>query len=451
MSRTFLTILSLFIALSIANAQEGSLTYLSLQECMDFAMKHNYTLKNSQLDILIQQVQNNETISAAYPHISAKAESDHYVLPTVSFINAASFPGVPAGTPTTIEAFPFSLNYASSAMVSGNQILFDGSVLVALQARKTVLELAHNNSAVSEANVRYNIFKSYKTLVIAYRQYDIIKSSLGYARSLQHDVEVTRDNGFAEKIDVERATVQVNNLATDSMRISNALILSEQVLKYTIGMDIATPIILTDTSLDDNKQDVTNLLLEEKDYTLVPEYNLMQTNLKLNEYNVRRYKLSALPTVNLFGAYGINNGAETLGDLYKFRNYWSNETYGIQINLPIFNGLMRVNQVREAQLNVEKARNNIENIKQTIDFQEAQARTSLKNARLQLQSQRRNLDLSNDVLDLARRKYKEGVGSNLEVTQAQTDNLSAQNNYFSTLIDLVNAEADLKKALGLLK
>ena len=137
--------------------------------------------------------------------------------------------------------------------------------------------------------------------------------------------------------------------------------------------------------------------------------------------------------------------------MYQFNKYWSSSTIGLQLNVPIFNGFMRANQVTEAKLNVEKSRNNIENIKQTIDFQAATSRTTLKNAILQVQSQRRNLELANDVLDLARRKYKAGVGSNLEVTTAQTDQLRAQTNYFSALLDIINAEADLKKALGQLK
>jgi outer membrane protein TolC len=112
---------------------------------------------------------------------------------------------------------------------------------------------------------------------------------------------------------------------------------------------------------------------------------------------------------------------------------------------------MRANQVTEAKLNIEKSKNNIEYTKQNIDFQAAMSRTTLRNAILQVQSQRRNMELADDVLDLAQRKYKAGVGSNLEVTQAQTDQLRAQTNYFSALLDITNAEADLKKALGLLK
>ena len=135
----------------------------------------------------------------------------------------------------------------------------------------------------------------------------------------------------------------------------------------------------------------------------------------------------------------------------SFSNYAFYSMVGLQMNVPIYNGYLRHHQVTEAKLNIEKSKNNIEGMKQTIDFQVASSRTTLKNNMLQVQSQRRNMELANDVLELAQKKYKAGVGSNLEVTQAQSDLLRAQTNYFSALLDLINAQADLKKALGLLK
>ena len=313
------------------------------------------------------------------------------------------------------------------------------------------MELARQNSQVTEENVRYNVYKAYNSLVIAYRQYNIIKSSLGYARSLEHDLEITRENGFAEKIDVQRTSVQVNNLASDSIRIGNMLKVSEDVLKYQIGMSMSTQIVLIDTNVETRRQAAIELLAVEGNYERVPEYNLLTTTLKLNEFNLKRYQLTALPSISAFGAAGYNYGSEKINDIFKFPNYLFNSTVGLQLNVPIFNGALRVNQVREAKLNIEKSKNSIENMKLTVDFQSAISRTSLQNAILEVQSQKRNMELSDEVLDLAQKKYKAGVGSNLEVTQAQTDQLRAQTNYFSALLDIINAEADLKKALGLLK
>jgi outer membrane protein TolC len=444
MIRLYSILLSaIFIPLASAGQQ---VTRLSLNDCIDYALKHNYTIKNAAIDVLIQQAQNNETVAAAYPHINAKLELDDYLNPQQSLID-----GKYLGMPGTTEKFAFTLPYGGSGSINATQVVFDGAVLIALKARKTVMEFARQNSAVTEEGIRYNIFKAYNSLVIAYRQYDIVKNSLSYARGLEHDITVTQQNGFAEKIDVERTSVQVNNLATDSIRIGNLLTVSEEVLKYQIGMDIKTPIVLTDTLVDQRKQDAVDLLLQEKKYDRIPEYILSQTSLTLNEFNLKRYQLEAWPTVNAFGGMGYNYPSTNFNQIFVFPNYLFNSAIGLQVNIPIFNGLLRKNQVTEAKLNVEKSKNTIENVKQTIDFQEAQARTSLKNAILETQSQHRNLELATDVLDLARRKYKAGVGSNLEVTQAQTDQLSAQTNYFNALLDIINAEADLKKALGLLK
>jgi outer membrane protein len=445
MRRILITIVSLFLLGTPAGAQE--VKQMSLKECTDYALAHNYNIKNAQLDVLIQHAQNNEQISAAYPHINGKAEFDDFLNPTQSFLNYKSL-GYPRDS---LAHFAFMLPYAGSAGISGSQLIFDGGVFIALKARNTVMEFARQSGKVTEENVRYNVYKAYNSLVIAYRQYDIIKSSLGYARSLEHDIEVTRQNGFAEKIDVERTSVQVNNLATDSIRIGNMLTVSEQVLKYMMGMNINATIILTDTILEERRLSINALLTEEKDYDRIPEYKVLNTVLRLNEYNLKRFQLAAIPTLSAFGSVGYNYGTDKFNDIFRLKDYLFNSMAGLQLNIPIYNGSLRANQEHEAKLNIEKSKNNIEFMKQTIDFQEAQSRTTLKNTILQVQSQRRNMNLAADVLDLAQRKYKAGVGSNLEVTQAQTDQLRAQTGYFSALLDLINAEADLKKALGLLK
>jgi outer membrane protein TolC len=448
MRKLYLALVSM-LYIATATAQDTTPLPLSLQDCMDYAMKHNYTIKNSQLDVLIQKAQTGQTLSAALPHVNGKADFNYFPVAQRSFIDAHALdPAAPAGY---IEAFPFSLTYGSDASVTASQVLFDGQVFIAIKARNTLLEFAKLNGAVTEENVRYNVYRSYNSLVIAYRQYAVIKSSLIYARSLEHDITATQQNGFAEKIDVERTSVQVNNLATDSVRVSNLLTVSEQMLKYQIGMDINTPIVLTDTSVETRSQNVLALLEENEQYERVPEYNVATTGLKLNEFNLKRYQLAAYPSLNVFFSQGENYGSNKFSDLLVFNRYYAFSTFGATLNMPIFNGFMRKNQVDEARLNVEKSKNNIIYEKQTIDYQAASSRTSLRNAVLQVKSQHRNLDLAMDVLDLAQRKYKAGVGSNLEVNQAQTDQLTAQTNYFSALLDLINAEADLKKALGLLK
>jgi outer membrane protein TolC len=448
-----------FIALSLTFSAkplyaQDKVLQLSLDECTQYALKHNASSKNAMLDVLIQQAQNAQVTASAYPHISSKTELDDFINPQVSYFPNSAIKLFNPSLQLPDNGFQkvvFTPKYSGSSTISGSQILFDGSVMIALKARNTVLEFARTNAEVTQEGIRYSIFKVYHALAITYRQYDIVKSALTYARSLERDLLITQQNGLAEKIEVERTNVQVNNLASDSMRIGNLLTVTEQLLKYQMGIDINTPIVLSDTNVDARKQEINSLLDKAMDYNRVPEYRLMETGLKLNEYNVTRYKMAALPTLLAFGNIGYGFSSNDFGAVTTLPNYLFNSILGFQLNIPIFNGMLRVKQLQEAKLNVEKMKNNIDNIKLGIDFQTAQSRANLRNAILQVQNQHRNLDLANDVLDLAQKKYKAGVGSSQEITLAQTDHLQAQTNYFNALMDMINAEADLKKALGLLK
>jgi outer membrane protein TolC len=222
-----------------------------------------------------------------------------------------------------------------------------------------------------------------------------------------------------------------------------------QALKYAIGMDINQPIELTDTAVADNLADAAQLLTEQLDYTRRTEYSLASAAVRLNEYNVKRYQLSAYPTLNAFGNMGYTYGSNEFSDLTKFRsNYLFSSLIGLQLNIPIFNGLVRQNQVREAKLDLEMSKNRVHLLKQSLDFQTQQSQTTLRNALLAAEKQKRNLELSGSVLELARKKYRAGVGSNVEVNLAQTDLLLSQNNYYSALLDVVNAQADVQRALG---
>lgn len=419
---------------------------LSLQSAMDYAVKNNAAAKNARIDVLIQDAQNKQTTAIALPQVNAKGDFTGFFNVQKAFV-----PGIFSGKPPgTFEAVAFTPRYSTTASATGTQLLFDGSVLVALQARKAVMELANANSKLTEETIRYNVQRAYFALVIARRQLSILSSSLAYARDIANDIAILRQNGYAEKIEVDRTNVQVNNLATDSLRITSLLTVSEQALKYAMGMDINTPVLLTDTSVERNISQAAALNNSDPiDYNNRTEYNLLQKQQQLNRYNLKRYRLAALPTLAAVGSLGYNFGTNTFSETFIFYNNYQFFSFaGLQLNVPIFTGFKRTNQVREAKLNIEKTNNNIDNLKQTIDFQAGQSRIVLKNTLLQLESQARNLALANSVIDLARKKYKAGVGSNLEVSQAQTELLNAQNNYFNSLLDVVNAQTDLQKALG---
>jgi outer membrane protein len=452
MRRIVYSLMFMFASLGNTSAQAQEVLPLSLKDCIQYALGHLDTIRNSRLAVELQRARNAQITSAALPQINGKADFSRYLNSPVTFFPAEFGAFIDTTTPVVPGTFiPVSLvpKYSSSATVSGSQILFDGSVLVALQARNTIIKLIQQSAKLTEENIKYEIQRSYYALAIAEKQFNVLKNSLAITRKAVQEVQTTYETGLAEKIDADRANVQLSNLMTDSLRTGSLITLSEQMLKYQIGMDLYQPIMLTDTSLDESFTGLVQLADETLNYDSRTEYQLLNTQLKLNEFDLKRYKYAALPTLSAFANGGYNYSSNDFADMFRYRkNYVFSSMVGLTLNVPIFNGFLRQNQIKEARLNIERTENNRSFLKRSIDFQAAQARTTLKNAVLTIQSQQRNLQLANSVLDLATRKYREGVGSSLELTQAQREQLQAQSNYFSTLLDVINAQADLQRALG---
>lgn len=422
---------------------------LSLTQAVDLALKNAYSIKNARIDLQNQQAKNSEITGIALPQLNGSNQFTWNVRPVVSFLPAQILnPSAPAGSFLPVTFVP---KFQNTASVSASQILFDGSVLVALQARKTLLQLFDLGIRASEEEVRFNVTKAYMTLVVARRQFGTLENTLRFFRKITADLQTMRTAGFVEKIDVDRSNVQLNNLATDSLRAFNQIDLAEQALKFAMGMRTDARIELTDTSLATTLPRAQELLANPFEYTNRQEYNQLQTQLRLNEFDIKRYRYKGLPSLALFGTAAYTYGSTTFSEIAKPSNYIFYALTGFQLNVPIFDGRQRSFQVKQAQLAAEKTRNNIANLELGLDLESSRSRSILRNNVLAVQTQERNLSLAREVLDLAEKKYKAGVGSNIEVTQAQTELQQAQNNYYASLLDVISASADLQRSLGQFK
>lgn len=443
--RRIIPLLFLSIAPFVSRAQET--VQLSLQDCIDYALKNSAAAKNARLDVALQKAQNAEVTGQALPQISAEGKYTRFIdvqqqfLPSTFLNPSAPFEWVP---------FAFSPKQMSQGAINASQLLFNGSLFVALQARNTLMLLAEQNADMKAEDIRYNVQKAYTGLLIARRQKELMNSSIGLLRNTTRDLEVTYENGLIEKIEVNRMQVQLSNLQSDSIGLNSMIEVSEKMLKFTMGMDLNTPIVLTDDNMIDNTDAASAILLREENYESRLSYQLANTALKLQQYDLKRYRFEGIPTLAAFGSAGYNRAGDKITDLTN-KPYPGFSLVGLQLNVPIFDGLQRRNRVKAAKLKVEKAENDLANAKLGIDFQTKSARVTLSNAIQTVESRKRTMDLANSVLDLSKKKYQAGVGSNQDVVLAQSDYLQAQNNYFSALQSVFNAQADLQKSLGLLK
>ena len=445
MKRIIPILLSSLVLMSIhATAQET--VPLSLKDCIDYALKNSVAAKNARIDVQLQKAQNDEVTGSTLPQISGEGKYTQFFDVQQQFL-PSQFANLPPGDYVPLA---FSPKLSTIGQLNASQLLFNGSIFVALQARNTLMKLARQKEEMTNEDIRYNVQKAYAGLVIAHKQYGVMKNSLDLMRSSTRDMNITYQNGLVEKIEVNRLEVQLSNLQSDSLGLANIIEVSEKMLKYTIGMDLNTPISLSDESVVDNATEAATLLLQETNVENNITYQLAYTGLKLQEYDLKRYRFEGLPTLAAFGSAGYNRSSDKLSDLIN-KPYPGFSLAGLQLNVPIFDGLQRRNRVKSAKLKVQKAENDLDNAKRGIEFQTKSAKSTLANALQTNESRKRTMDLANTVLDLAQKKYKAGVGSNQDVIIAQGDFLRAQNAYFEALLSIVNAKADLQKSLGLLK
>ncbi|HEX5554499.1 MAG TPA: TolC family protein [Chitinophagaceae bacterium] len=456
--RTIPFVLLLALVSQMGSAQEKH--QFSLQQCIDYAIRHQTQIRSAEIDVQSTLAKNKEITGLALPQVSAQGDLQYLPQIPTQFIPDFISPAVygvlikekvlPQDTKIPESGlFPvaFGTKYSASGTISITQTLFDGSVLVALQAKKTVEELSRKSLQQSKRDVREAVSKAYYNLLISKKQMDLANTNIARISKLLHDTKVMYDNGFAEKLDINRIQVQLNNLKTTKVKLINLLAVGDQLLKFQMGMPLNELLTPTDSL---STADLVGVLRDSTgfQYDQRIEYSLLQTQKKANEYDLKRYRMAYLPTVSAFMNYGKNAGRSHFDFFDQHQPWFSTWIVGLTVNVPIFDGFQRKYRVQEAKLAVDKNEVQLEGLKQTIDLQRAQSKTSLRNDIINLASQEGNMKLAEDVYDASKKKYEAGVGSNIEVINAESDLKEAQTNYFSALYDAIIAKIDYQKAIG---
>lgn len=448
---------------ALAVVAQDSTHAMSVKDAVEFAEKNSFQIRNALIGIDLQRQTNKEITAAAYPQLNGSVGANYYPNVAVqrfpNFIAAAAYgvlvqEGVKTGGGDPIVApadfgfveAQFGTKYTASAGVDLSQLLFDGQVFVGLQARKTAMQFATKTADVTKEQIKANVYKIYYQLLAGRQQIGTIDANISRFEKLLNDTKEIFKNGFAEKLDVSKAEVSLTNLKTEKLRIENSLQTAYLGLKMLIGMPAQHELVLTDT-LTENifSQD----MLETKfDYSERVEHQQLELNRKLNEFNIRRYKLSYLPTVSLSSSY-YQIAQRNQFNFFKSGEAWfPSSTIGVRINVPIFDGFAKAARVRTARLQLEQTNNNLKNLELSIDKEISEARINLRSAVATMDYQKKNMQLAEDVYNQTKLKYEQGLGSNLEITNAQTELTTAQNNYYAALYDAIVARVDFLRATG---
>ena len=440
--KAFAWIVCILIAASTAMAQTGVKHAFTVKECIDYAHKNNVQVKNALLNVKIQQEVNRDVTSAALPSLSGVISGNDYLKIPTSLLPGEIF-GQPAGTYIPVQ---FGTKFNANAGLQLQQILFDGQVFVGLQARNTAMAFSNKNVEVTEEMIKTNVYKVYYQLVASKTQISIIDANLDRLNKLQSDTKVMYQNGFVEKLDIDKISVQISNLETEKLKALNSIDIGYQALKTLIGMPTKDELVLTEELTEDKiKKDF--LYDTAFIYSNRKDFQYLDLAKQLNELNIKRYKMSYLPSVALSGSY-TKNAQRNEFNFFGKGDWFTTSFVGLNINVPIFSGFSKAAKVTKSKFELQQTENQIENLKLTIDNEIEPAKLNFNAATITLDYQKKNMVLAENVFNQTQKKFELGTGSNTEITAAQTDLRTAQANYITALYSAIIAKVDYYKAIG---
>lgn len=445
---TALLIMAGWPALADAQQNQDSVPksyQFSVKESVDFALKNSVQVKNALLAINIQEQTNREITGTAYPQLNGSVGLTDYLKIPVNLL-----PGELAGqAPGTFIPVQFGTKWSGNYGVNATQILFDGQVFVGLQARKSSIDYARQNVEVTSEQIKANVYKIYYQLVIAKKQMETVDVNIDRAKKLLNDTKEMFKNGFSERLDVDKINVNLSNLNTEKVRLQNQLEAGYVGLKYLMGMPVKSDLKLTDTLTEEqiksNVLDEGNFKFEDR-----KEFGLLLTQEKLGKFNIKRFQYTYIPTVNLNANY-TRNAFRTEFNYFKSGAaypWFTTAFLGLSIDIPIFDGFQRDSRIKKARYELMQTQNNIENTRNNITNEIETAKINIRSALATMDEQKNNVQLAERVYNQTKLKYEQGLGSNTEITTAESDLKIAQNNYFSGLYDAIVAKIDYLKATG---
>lgn len=427
--------------------QEGGPYFMSRVQCIQYAMTNHPNIKNARFDEAIAAARVKELTGIGLPQLSGKVDvQDQVILPT-SVVPANQFN--PFAPEDSLLELKFGVQWQASAGISLYQMIFDGSFFVGLEAARKFKDLTVLSTRRTEEETAATVSQAYYTALISRERAKLLDVNVDRLRNLEENTRGLYEAGFVEKIDVDRITINLQNLKVEKQKVDNLVALSENLLKFQMGMDLDEALTLTDTL--ERPETLPNL--PEVDYQTKwhekrIEFSLLREQETLQSLNLKRYKVSRIPSAGLFANYSYQ-APRTAFNFFDFNRKWYPYfVVGLSINVPIYDGGQNKGRIQQVEGEIMKIKNNQMRLEQAISLEVRNAGTSLVNSYMTLKSAGQTLELAQEVYRVTRIKFEEGVGSNLEVLEAESTLRESQTNYLTALYEYMMAKTDLEKAKG---
>jgi len=425
---------------SLFSQTDSSELRLSLKEAQDYAIMNNKMVITSRQDIAAAKVAVWETISNALPQVDASGSfNDNLKLMTTLL------PGDFFGKPGEKVPVTFGSQFNSGVNVQASMLLFNAPLLVGIESSKLAQKLSEENLVKSEQDTRESVSTAYFLIIVSEESLRILDANIA---NLQETLKSTRamySAGMAEATDVDQMVSNVTLVENTRSSMQRNIELNYNLLRFQLGVTPETKITITETLQSLTAMiNVDALMLQEFDHRQNVNYRLIEGQEQMSSLMLKTQKASVLPSLAGFYSYGTNGMGDKIGDLQWFPN----SVAGLSLTVPIFASGQRYSAIRKAQINLDKARTTKEMVTDQLLLQEKQLRYNLVNANQQYLSQKENVEVSKRVYVSTENKFRQGMASSLDLTQANQLYLQSETNYVTALMNLLQTKIALDKLLN---
>lgn len=435
MLKIWLLVPSFLLAVSGIGQEKST---FSLSEAKQYALEHHVGVRNAALDTEIAIQKKNETRGIGLPQLNLNGTFNNFInLPvqvvSANFINPNAAPG------ETIS-FRAGTDYNSTGTMQVNQILFNGSYLVGLQVSKQYVDFSATLEKQSQEDVAFSVIQAYNLVAVAKDNLKFVDSLVLITEELVTKQQNYLELGLMKQEDMDQLNYSLltarNAKTSANNQYKNALVM----LKLTMNYPLDLPLELTQNS--DELMRSNNVAAGTTDDNL--SLQILQKQLMLNTYSLKNEKYSRLPTLNGFFQQSYNAYRNEF-DFFT-NNQWFEQTFwGLQLNIPIYSGGQGYARIKQAELEIKKNENSIEQLQHALKVQEVAARNNLSTAMDQFEMQTANVDLAGKIYNNALVKEKIGSESSIVVTQKYNQLLMAQTQLTAAKIEVFNAKLELEK------
>lgn len=416
----------------------------TLEEAIDFGIKNNYSSRIASKEIEKTLKQKWEIIAQGLPQISGDVDYQNYIKQPVTLI-----PGeIAGGEPGTFVPVRFGTKQNLGGTATWNQLIFDGSYIVGVQSAKTLLQISRNAKTKTDQSVKEAIISAYGNVLLAQESVSILENNVNSIDKNFQDTKKIFENGLAEEEDVEQLNITLLGLQNNLNRSRRMRDISYEMLNLTLGLPVDTELTLVE-NLDALAMKYYDLSLLSKDIPVQEniDYKIAEKSAEAAEIFLKLEKTKALPTLTGFVNYGFQGYSEKFTFFNQDQDYFTQSILGVSLNIPIFSSGMRSARTQQKQLEYEQALIDLDQTKNRVRLEINSARNDYEYSLENYQTQKQNLELAERIEKKNQIKFFEGLGSSFELSEAQRQLFSAQQELLQSMLNVITTKTVLENLL----